>query len=237
MPRQTATLIALHEPAARTAGKGRQTRQAILDCALQLAGRVGLQGLSIGLVADAIGMSKSGVFAHFGAREELQLSVVRHYRERFEHLVFQPALQQPRGLPRLHLLFTRWVAEVGRELESGCIDISGAIEFDDQPGAVRDALAAMVLAWQQALQRAVTQAVEAGHLRPQTDPEQLVFELQSLVLGLHHAARFLHLPDCLLRVGLAWQRLLDCQLTPAGRRLGPALAQLPGCSSHFGDPR
>ena len=100
-------------------------------------------------------MSKSGVFAHFGSREELQISVVREYHDAFEEEVFFPAMREPRGLPRLRALFERWVRRVSVEIDSGCIYISGAVEFDDRPGPVRDALAAMVRTWHGALERAI----------------------------------------------------------------------------------
>src|ERR1700754_2019977 len=135
--------------------KGRQTRATILDAALALASHMALEGLSIGALAEVTQMSKSGVFAHFGSREELQISVVREYHARFEEEVFMPALVQPRGLPRLQALFARWLRRVSAEIDSGCLYISGAVEFDDRPGPVRDALVSMVQAWQHALERAV----------------------------------------------------------------------------------
>src|SRR3954447_1737567 len=140
--------------------KGQQTRAAILDAALGLASHMGLEGLSIGALADAMQMSKSGVFAHFGSREELQISVIREYHARFESEVFYPAMAEPRGLPRLRALFERWIRRVSVELDSGCIYISGAVEFDDRPGPVRDALVAMVRDWHGALERAIRIAVD-----------------------------------------------------------------------------
>ena len=124
--------------------KGQQTRAAILEAALGLASHVGLEGLSIGALAEVTQMSKSGVFAHFGSREELQISVIREYHVRFDEEVFRPAVREARGMPRLVALFDRWVRRVSVELDSGCIYISGAVEFDDRPGPVRDALAGMV---------------------------------------------------------------------------------------------
>ncbi|HTJ07662.1 MAG TPA: TetR/AcrR family transcriptional regulator, partial [Caldimonas sp.] len=146
-------------PPVRPLLKGRQTRAAILDAALALASHIGLEGLSIGALAEVTGMSKSGVFAHFGSREELQISVIREYHRKFEEEVFRPALALPRGLPRLRTLFDNWVRRVSVEIDSGCIYISGAVEFDDRPGPVRDALVTMVQTWQQALDRAIRAAV------------------------------------------------------------------------------
>jgi AcrR family transcriptional regulator len=192
----------------RSLQKGQQTRAAILDAALGMASHMGLEGLSIGALAEVTGMSKSGVFAHFGSREELQISVIREYHTRFEDEVFFPAIREQRGLPRLSALFENWVRRVSVELDSGCIYISGAVEFDDRPGPVRDALASMVRAWHAALERAIRQAVEAGHLRPDTDPLQMLFEIHGLILALHHDARFLRNPGTLDRARRGFARVV-----------------------------
>ena len=200
----------------RNAHKGQQTRAAILESALSLASQVGLEGLSIGVLAEVMRMSKSGVFAHFGSREELQISVIREYHNKFEDEVFHPAIREPRGLPRLRALFDRWVQRVSVEIDSGCIYISGAVEFDDRPGPVRDALADMVRAWHQALQRAVRIATEEGHLRPDTDPQQMAFEIHGLILALHHDARFLRTPGAIERACRGFERLVNDYAQPAG---------------------
>jgi AcrR family transcriptional regulator len=171
--------------------KGQLTRLAIIDAALRLATQVGLEGLSIGAVAEMMAMSKSGVFAHFGSREALQQAVVQAYHLRFEATVFQPALQQPRGLPRLRDMMERWLVQLGLEIDTGCIYVSGATEFDDRPGPVRDTLIESVNTWLEALQRGVKQAVEAGHLHADTDPRQVASELHGLALVLHFEGRFL----------------------------------------------
>jgi len=199
--------------------KGQQTRAAILDAALGLAANMGLEGLSIGALAEVTQMSKSGVFAHFGSREELQISVVREYHAKCEEEVFFPSMREARGLPRLIALFERWVRRVSMELDSGCIYISGAVEFDDRPGPVRNALASMVLAWQSALERAVRVAVDEGHLKPDTDPMQLVFELHGLILALHHDARFLRSAGAIERVRKSFERLVGHYATPAGLQM------------------
>jgi AcrR family transcriptional regulator len=198
--------------------KGQQTRSAILEAALGLASHVGLEGLSIGALAEMTGMSKSGVFAHFGSREELQISVIREYHAKFEEEVFYPSIRDARGLPRLQALFDRWVKRVSVELDSGCIYISGAVEFDDRPGPVRDALADMVLAWHQALERAIRLAIQAGHLLPDTDAGQILFELHGLILALHHDARFLRNPGALDRAQVGFLRIAAPCLTEEGRR-------------------
>lgn len=201
--------------ASRSLQKGQQTRATILDAALGMASHMGLEGLSIGALAEVTGMSKSGVFAHFGSREELQISVIREYHARFEEEVFFPAIDEPRGLPRLAALFERWIRRVSVELDSGCIYISGAVEFDDRPGPVRDALASMVSAWQAALERAIRIAVEEAHLRPDTDPLQMLFEIHGLILALHHDARFLRNPGVLDRARRGFARVISAYQTPA----------------------
>ena len=197
---------------ARALLKGQQTRATILDAALGLSAQMGLEGLSIGTLAEVTRMSKSGVFAHFGSREELQIAVIREYHARFEEEIFFPAVSQERGLPRLRALFERWVRRVSVEVDSGCIYISGAVEFDDRPGPVRDALASMVRAWQSALERAIELSIEAGHLRTDTDALQMLFEVHGLILALHHDARFLRLPGAVDRARRAFDRIVGFYL-------------------------
>ena len=189
--------------------KGRQTRATILDAALALASHMGLEGLSIGALAEVTQMSKSGVFAHFGSREELQISVIREYHAKFSEEVFEPSMKAPRGLPRLRALFDRWFKRVSIEIDAGCIYISGAVEFDDRPGPVRDALLSMVQTWQNALERAIRIAIDAGHLRPDTDPQQMLFEAHGLILALHHDARFLRRPGANARARAGFENVLS----------------------------
>ncbi|MDY0964710.1 TetR/AcrR family transcriptional regulator [Massilia sp. CFBP9026] len=194
--------------------KGEQTRAAILDVALELASRNGLEGLTIGLLADRMSMSKSGVFAHFGSREDLQLEVVKLYHHRFEQEVFFPSIKEARGLPRLVAMYTSWVKRVSVEIASGCIYISGAVEYDDREGPIREQLVSMVRAWQEALLRSVQQAVEARHLRSDVDAAQLVFEMHGLILALHHDARFLRNPGAVERARAAFERLVENYRNP-----------------------
>jgi AcrR family transcriptional regulator len=189
--------------------KGQQTKAAIVEAALGLASQIGLEGLSIGAVAEVMHMSKSGVFAHFGSREELQISVVREYFRRFEDEVFYPALSEPRGLPRLRAMFSNWMKQVAVELQSGCIFISGAVEFDDRPGPVRDALASSVQTWLDAMCRAVVLARDEGQLHPDVDAQQIAFEIHALILALHYEARFLKRPGSLGRAVVAFDGILQ----------------------------
>jgi AcrR family transcriptional regulator len=201
----------------RSLHKGQQTKQTILEAALVLASQIGLEGLSIGALADVTHMSKSGVFAHFGSREELQISVIREYYSRFADEVFYPAMQQPRGLPRVKALFDNWMQRVAVEIQSGCIFISGAVEFDDRPGPVRDSLASSVQAWLAALYRAVVQAKQEGHLLQSADEEQMAFEIHALILALHYEARFLQNPRSVGRAHRGFDNILA--------RYGPAAAK------------
>ena len=204
--------------AVRSLHKGQQTRAVILDAALGLASQMGLEGLSIGALAEVAGMSKSGVFAHFGSREELQIAVIREYHRRFEEEVFFPALSEPRGVPRLRALFERWLRRVTVEVDQGCIYISGAVEFDDRPGPVRDALVAMVRSWHQALQRAIGLAIEDGQLAAATDVQQMLFEIHGLILALHHDARLMRIPGATERARRAFERLIDFSAVTAARK-------------------
>ena len=188
--------------------KGQQTKAAIVDAALGLATQIGLEGLSIGALAEVMHMSKSGVFAHFGSREELQISVIREYYTRFEEEVFYPALQHPKGLPRLKALFKNWMNRTSVEIDSGCLFISGAVEFDDRPGPVRDALAGSVKTWLAAMNRAVVQAKEAGHLAQDVDEHQMAFEIHGLILALHYDARFLKTPGSVARANTGFVNIL-----------------------------
>lgn len=192
----------------RVLHKGQQTRLVILDAALALAAEAGLEGLSIGALAESTGMSKSGVFAHFGSREELQISVIHEYFQRFEQEVFYPAIKQARGLPRLRALFENWMKRVTEEIQSGCIFISGAIDFDDRPGPVRDALATSVRVWLAAVERAATLAKEEGELVADADVRQICFEIHGLILSVHYEARFLQTPGSIERAQRAFEQIL-----------------------------
>lgn len=177
--------------AQQRASKGAQTKASIVQAALGLATQIGLDGLSIGVLAEVMHMSKSGVFAHFGSREELQISVVQEYHRVFQEEVFTPALSQAKGLPRLVAMYRNWLNRSAVEIDSGCIYISGPVEFEDKPGPVRDELAHSVSVWHQAMRTAIEQAIECGHLKADTNSEQLLIKLLGLVLALHYQARFL----------------------------------------------
>ncbi len=189
--------------------KGQQTKAAIVDAALGLATQIGLEGLSIGALAEVMHMSKSGVFAHFGSREELQVSVVREYHTRFEEEVFFPALTHPRGLARLQALFDNWMQRTAVEIDQGCLYISGAIEFEDRVGPVREALADSVQTWLAAMNRAVAYAKATGELDDAVEDQQITFEIHGLILTLHYQARFLKAQDAIQRAKIGFASMLE----------------------------
>jgi AcrR family transcriptional regulator len=195
--------------------KGEQTRTTILDAALQIASKLGLEGLTIGSLADATGMSKSGLFAHFGSREDLQLAVLEHFAQRYGEQVFVPVLKIERGLPRLRALFERWLEwTIASGLPGGCIMISAANEYDDRPGAIRDAVIANQHRGNAITQKAVRLAIEEGHLRPQTDPEQIGFEMLGIMLASHNHRRLLGDKDARKRAWKAFDELIARHAVP-----------------------
>lgn len=190
--------------------KSELTFAAIVDAALDLAAAQGLESLSLGQVAKRLGISKSGVFSRVGSREALQHAVLEEYDRRFVAAVFTPAMAHPRGLPRLNALVAHWIDRARNvELLTGCIYVAGAFEYDDVDSPLRPMVEDHLRGWRAAMVRTVHQALEAGHLRPDTDPEQLVFEVYSLMIGLMHDARFLRDPKAHERVRAAYERLIS----------------------------
>jgi AcrR family transcriptional regulator len=187
--------------------KGILTRELILARAYELAREEGLEGLSIGAVALSARMSKSGVFAHFGSREQLQLALLEWVGARFVEFVKAPALREPRGLPRLRKLTERW-CEWSRVHQSGCVLLSAAVEYDGRrDGALREHVLRQQAGWRDELRRAIRLAVEVGHFSADTDTAQLAFEIYSLMLGLHHDAGLFGYPQARRRTELALDRL------------------------------
>jgi AcrR family transcriptional regulator len=195
--------------------RGAHTREAILDHALQLASEVGLEGITIGSLASALDLSKSGLFAHFGSKDALQVEVLEHAAARFSEVVVRPALAAPRGEPRLRELFERWLRwpkEVPQP--GGCIFVQAAAELDDRPGPARERLVALQRAWLASIARVVRGAQEEGHLRADVDPEQFSFELLAIMLGCHHASRLLRDRNAVDRARRALDRLIDVARPP-----------------------
>lgn len=190
--------------------KGEQTRSLILGQAVSLASRIGLEGLSIGSLAARLNLSKSGLFAHFGSKEDLQLQTLKQVQLRFEDAVFRPALKVPPGLPRLRAVFSNWLdwLERGDKQRGGCLILAASMEYDDRPGAVRDLLLAGQRELRGALTKMIRLAVDEGHLKSDTDPWQVTFELFGIVLAAHHNQRLLGDPRALERARSAFDRLV-----------------------------
>jgi AcrR family transcriptional regulator len=195
--------------------RGAKTRRQILDLAVDLASVEGLRGLSIGGLATRLGMSKSGLFASFGSKEELQLATIEHASQIFINAVVRNAMMAPRGLPRLWALCDSWVDYAGRKVfRGGCFFAAASAEFDSHPGPIRDRLAALMKDWLTTLEVAARKAQEAGHLKAEADPTQLAFEIHSLCLGANWAFQLHRDPAALDRARTAIQQRLTA-LTPS----------------------
>lgn len=161
--------------------RGRRSRKAILDHAMDIASIEGLESLSLRRLSHELGLSKSGVFAHFGSKEELQIATVRAAVEVFSSRVVQPALKYPAGVQRVWGLAVNWMRYVEEPVfPGGCFFTSAAAEFDARPGRVRDAIAAARRDWQQLYASCVEEAIAAGHIRGDVDPHHLSLELDAI---------------------------------------------------------
>ena len=191
-----------------TTAKGAATRDLILDRAYTIACRAGLEGLSIGDLAQASDMSKSGVFAHFGSREDLQLAVIDYGGQRFAERVFQPALRSPRGAARLRAIVAGWFDWV-RENRNGCLIMGAVGEYDSQPGPQRDRVVALLERWRSEISRAIAMAVDSGELRADTDARQLAFEIFGIALALHQDTRLFDPVQARAQAERAFDRLIS----------------------------
>lgn len=189
--------------------KGAATRERILDQAVELTSLVGLEGLSIGGLAKATEMSKSGLFAHFASKKGLQLRVIETARARFIEAVVSPALRRPRGELRLRALFENWLEWEKERTTGGCPFVAAAHEMDDRPGPVRDALVASQRDWIDTLATAARIAVEEGHLARDLDVRQLAYDVYGLFLAYHLYHRLLLDPEAARRARAGFERLLD----------------------------
>lgn len=196
--------------------KGARTRESILRVAVDLASVEGLEGLTIGRLAEELDMSKSGLFAHFGSKEDLQLATVDAARTIFADRVIRPALQAPQGVPRLWQLCDYWLQYVeGRVFKGGCFFAAASFEFDSRKGPVRDAIAAAMREWLAVLARAVEGAKKARHLKPSVNPEQFAFEIYSLAIGAHWGFQLLEDKKALAQVRATIRDRINAQATPA----------------------
>jgi AcrR family transcriptional regulator len=189
--------------------KGEETRRSILDQALRLASTQGLRQVSIGLLAGAAGLSKSGLFAHFRSKEQLQLAVLREASDRFVNQVLGPALREPRGEPRLRALFDSWLRWDTEEFPGGCPFVAAADELDDQPGPVRDYLVEIQRDCLDTLTTVAAAGVQAGRLRDDLDPRQFAFEMLGIMFAFHHTHRLLRAEDAERQGRRAFEALLE----------------------------
>lgn len=198
------------------ASKGAATREVIVSRALEIAAERGLDALTIGMLAEATGMSKSGVFAHFGSREDLQLAVLDGAAREFTEQVFVPALRERRGLPRLRAILERWMTRTLADgIRRACPIGAAAVEFDDRPGPVRERVLGYVLHLRREVARAVRMAVEHGDLVAGTDAEQLAFELHALMTAFVLELKLFGPEAAESRVRASIARILGSLATPA----------------------
>jgi len=190
--------------------KGERTKELILDGAVRLASELGLEGLSLGKLAEELELSKSGLFAHFGSKEDLQVQTLARAAERFAEVVVLPALRAPAGEPRLRTLFQLWL-DWPRKVKQpgGCIFMAAAAELDDRPGPARDKLVALQKEWQETLARVVKSGQGAGAFRGDVDPAQVAFEILGIGLSTHFFARLLREPRAADRAREAFERLMQ----------------------------
>lgn len=185
--------------------KGLKTRSAILERAADLASAEGLEGLTIGRLADELQMSKSGLFAHFGSKEELQLATIDIARERFLLEVFKPALEAERGYPRLVAICRSWLDYIARNVFSGgCFFAAASFEFDSRSGPVRDAIQKTMDEWVGAIEKAVKLAIDEGHFSGDVDAAQIAFEINAIFFGANYAYNMRHDKKAIAR---AWHAI------------------------------
>lgn len=197
------------------AAKGQETRERILDTAFRMAAREGLDGLSLSTLANELGISKSGLFAHFRSKEELQLEMLQLASDRFVNSVMVPAFQERRGLPRLSAIFENWVRWASDPaLPGGCIFVAASSELDDHEGRVRDFVVVQQRLLLQAIGRAAQLCVDSGEFRRDVDIEQFAFEFLGIYLAFHHARRLLREPRADKRARKAFNHLVDAALPP-----------------------
>lgn len=200
--------------------QGERTRQAILEAAVHIASAEGLEGLTIGRLALELSMSKSGLFAHFGSKEDLQVAIVETARAIFIREVIKPAFEAAEGLLRLRTLCDIWLGYVQNGIfRGGCFFAAAAAEFDSRPGVVRDRIAEIMKEWLSTLQRAIADAQKAGQLKPDVDATQLAFEFNSLELGANWEFQLYGDDRSFSRAREAITQRLTAYATAAGRRL------------------
>ena len=189
--------------------KGEDTRSVVLGAALSLASEVGLEGVSIAKLAQRVGLSKSGLFAHFSSKENLQVQLLTEAASRFVDLVVAPGLREKRGEPRVRALFDHWLRWAKADfMPGGCIFVAAAVELDDRPGPARDLLVSSQKDWLETLAGAARIAVTEGHFRRDLDVHQFAHEEYSLAFGHHFISRLIQEPKAEARTRAAFERLI-----------------------------
>jgi AcrR family transcriptional regulator len=210
----------LSKPVLRRQAKGLRTREAILARAVDIASAQGLEGLTVGSLAEQLGMSKSGLFAHFGSKEELQLATVEMARQVFIKKVTLPAVAAPKGMPRLWSLIDHWLALVEKRVfEGGCFFTAASFEFDGRLGVVRDRIAEIMHEWINCITSSVKKAQEAGHLDPKLDATRLAFEFHAIAIGAHWAHQLLEDRQAYSRARMMALEKIRSVATPQSPRL------------------
>jgi len=208
------------EAPSRRQDRGHRTREAILARAVDLASADGLEGLTVGSLAEQLKMSKSGLFAHFGSKEELQLATVEKARQIFIEKVSKPAVRAPKGMPRLWGLLNQWLTLVEKRVfRGGCFFSAASFEFDSRKGVVHDRIAEIMREWIDVLTRAVSEAQKAGHVDAKVDPTRLAFEIHAMALGAHWAYQLLDDRRAYSRARAILLEKLRSVATPASPRL------------------
>lgn len=195
--------------------KGADTRDRIVANALRVASVEGLEGITLGRLASEVGLSKSGLFAHFESKEQLQLAVIQAATDAFTDVVVRPALAAPRGEPRVRALFERWLAwEEHSSVPGGCVFMHLAVELDDQPGPARDALVVSQKWWLDAIAKATSLAVSVGDFRADVHGELFAFQMFGILMACHHAKRLLRDPAASDRARRAFDALVASARRP-----------------------
>jgi len=190
--------------------KGTITRERIVDQALKEASLLGLEGLSLGHLAEQVGMSKSGLFAHFGSKEELQKQILGAAATKFGEIVVRPALTAPRGVPRVRAMFEGWLRwERDESVPGGCVFTHAQAELDDKPGPVRDELARWQQEWKGMLARAAAIAIDEKQFRKNVDTTQFAFQMFGIVFAYYHAKRLLEEPTAEAQARAAFESLIE----------------------------
>ncbi len=198
-----------------TQTKGEGTRAAILKAALSHASVAGYSGLTIGVLAEQTGMSKSGLFAHFGSKEELQLATLDEAVRRFNEAAFLPALSAPRGVKRLNAMFDNWLAWTSRTELVACPIMVAATEFDDQEGLMREAVVEHMQRLNQSLIKSIEMTIQVGEFAADTDAEQLAFEVFGIISTCYRSRNLFRDPQANLRAKRAFDRLVNGALAVA----------------------